>query len=480
MRISPSGRGPRPDDSQLDGPSDRPSNGTLDGPIIRPSNGTLDGPIDRPSNGTLGPGDGDRGDGKAESKGIHAEFLKMKAYYLKYEYREQDVIWGVSMILICILLIAICMSLNMHVFRFYRKKFKQDVVSLLYSLLSLADILVATGSFVTVICLVLYLTLDLEAKDMDFVDPSVKYLCYISFFISSIAIRISIFLNALLSIVRTIMIKNPFYETSKRGICLAVAFVTLFWTITAAAEVYTQDYINIEAHWTTFETEISEGSDLGSEEEYLKNRKQYLYLWYYIYTSAAGFYCTLEFLGSSLPWSVGFYNVKGDVDGDDLKQSYSENFALYGMFLIAFVIPCLIAIVCLIIKAVILSKPSVGGTQNNNKVVTNTIMMLTLVFVICNTINIIVISLAMFYGDWFELDETGIKKDDDVIRRFYRTMFAVQQVLPLLNSTLSPMILIWRGTALRKSFVETFHKVLPSRRGGTNTIASSVTTKATV
>ena len=86
----------------------------------------------------------------------------MKAYYLKYEYREQDVIWGVSMILICILLIAICMSLNMHVFRFYRKKFKQDVVALLYSLLSLADILVATGSFVTVICLVLYLTLDLE------------------------------------------------------------------------------------------------------------------------------------------------------------------------------------------------------------------------------------------------------------------------------------------------------------------------------
>ena len=46
-----------------------------------------------------------------------------------------------------------------------------------------------------------------------------------------------------------------------------------------------------------------------------------------------------------------------------------------------------------------------------------------------------------------------ITKDDDVIMRFYRAMFTVQQVLPLLNSTLSPMILIWRGAALKGRFV---------------------------
>ena len=125
--------------------------------------------------------------------------------------------------------------------------------------------------------------------------------------------------------------------------------------------------------------------------------------------------------------------------------------------------------------------------------------MLTLVFVICNTINIFIISIAMFYPDYFnggstkatakqDVNDINMKPpklrkkfddpvismknksasgsktsiitetDDDVIIRFYRTMFAVQQVLPLLNSTVSPMILIWRGSALKNFFKSMFSK----------------------
>jgi uncharacterized membrane protein len=273
------------------------------------------------------------------------------------------------------------------------------------------------------------------------------------------------------------MIRNPFSDINKKGICSALGVITLFWVLMSAGEVYTQKEINIEFHWTKYEEEREKGT--MSAEEDAKNRKQYLYLWYYIYTSVAGFYHIAEFLGDRIPWSVGLYPSQGK----DATKTISESVALYGLFLIGFVIPCLVAIACLIVKAITLRKPSVGGTaaEKRNSRVTNTIIMLTLVFVICNTINIVIISVAMWYPDWFlrvtssssdtsekpaeaplagsEVPKEGKKSpivttkgvtDDDVIIRFYRSMFAVQQILPLLNSTLSPIILVLRGSEIRR------------------------------
>ena len=191
---------------------------------------------------------------KYTGAGLNAEFLNMHAYYLKYEYREKDMTWGISMIILCSLLILICLVLNTTVFVFYKKKAKEDVVSLLYSMLSSVDILVALGGCLTVICLILYLSMDLKTKEMDFVSPSIQYLCYFSFFIASVAIRISIFLNAMLSIVRTMMIRNPFSEPNKRGVCIAIGVMSSFWIIMTAGEIYTQEKINIGEHWKRFET----------------------------------------------------------------------------------------------------------------------------------------------------------------------------------------------------------------------------------
>ena len=87
---------------------------------------------------------------------------------------------------------------------------------------------------------------------------------------------------------------------------------------------------------------------------------------------------------------------------------------------------------------------------------------------ICNALNIVIISIAMF-KDWFLGSSSNVLKnpltgsyvmlDDGAIIRFYRTMFAVQQILPLLNSTLSPMILVWRGSALRQKIEEVYNRV---------------------
>ena len=402
-----------------------------------------------------------------DTKGINAQFLSMTAYYLKWEYREKDMAWGISMILLCTVLIIICLFLNITVFKFYGEKAKDDVVSLIYSLLSFADILVASGASITVICLIQYLAINMEEKDADFVHPSVEYFSFSSFLISSIAVRISIFLNAMLSIVRTIMIKDPFSQPSKIGICITVGLMTFLWTFLTAGEIYTINVIGIEDHWTRY----TNSTPCDPLKEDAKNRKQYLYLWYFIYTSATGYNFIIESLGDKLTWSVGLY-FPGSGDSKSL-QDICERASLYGTFCVAFVIPCIVSIFCLVIQSAYLRKPSVGGSENNNKKVTNTIMMLTLVFVVCNAVNIIIISIAMFHESWFmDEDSKGVASDENIIG-FYRAMFAVLQLLPLINSTLSPVVLIWRGTALKEYIKDIFgggrKQVSPQRKSATKT-----------
>ena len=425
-----------------------------------------------PPNDNPGPGDNDKG---TYDEGVAAEFLKMEAYYLKWDYREKDMAWGISMILFCTLLIIICLTLNITVLKFYGKKAKDDVVSLIYSLLSFADIFVAVGASITVSCLIQYLALDMEKKDEKFVYPSFKYFSYISFLISSIAVRISIFLNALLSIVRTIMIRDPFSQPSKVGICIAVSLMTFLWTFLTVGEIYTVNLVGIEGHWSNY-TAGTPPEHLNPAED-AKNRKQYLYLWYFIYTSATGYNFIMESLGSKLPWSVGLYTI-GENDQMNTK-TICETASLYGTFCVAFLIPCIVSIVCLIIQSAYLSKPSVGGSENNNnKKVTNTIMMLTTVFVLCNALNIIIILIAMFDDAWFrekdaESGEEITVTTDEKIIGFYRSMFAVLQLLPLINSTLSPVVLIWRGSALKEYIKDIFgggrKQVSPQRKSVTKT-----------
>lgn len=412
-----------------------------------------------------------------KGRGISAEFMTFQAYYLKYDYREKDMAWGISMVIICCILIVLCFGLNTIVFRFYRKK-ASGVVSLMYTLLSFTDIVVAFGNSLTITCLILYLSLDMEFKEFDYVYPSVEYLCYFSFFISSIAIRVSIFLNATLTVVRTMMIGNPFSEPKKARVFISLGVIVFFWVIMTAGEVYTQKTINIELHWTEF---VAQTKKMRLREKQLEkmmmNRKQYLYMWYYIFTSVAGYYHIVEFLGDRLPWSVDLYTVGFKVDEVNKSMaSTTESAGAYIMFFLAFVIPTLIAIICLIAQAVFLKKSGVEGVENNNKKITKTIILLTVVFVICNTISIIYCSIAS-YTDYMlpstSNDTTSdvnpvhngkqrvtVIIDDEKIRAFYRSMFVFQQVLPLLNSTLSPMILIWRGSALRLYFKKTL-KILP-------------------
>ena len=117
------------------------------------------------------------------------------------------------MVVLCMLLTMLCFLLNGVVLEFYFKK-KEEVVCLIYSLLSLAgrrpyrtypapsqsyyflfnssppaDLVVGVGSCLTVTCLVVYLCTDTRDDTWDYVAPQMQYLCYLAFFVATLAIR---------------------------------------------------------------------------------------------------------------------------------------------------------------------------------------------------------------------------------------------------------------------------------------------------
>ena len=62
---------------------------------------------------------------------------------------------------------------------------------------------------------------------------------------------------------------------------------------------------------------------------YLDNRKQQLYLWYYIFTTLSGYYTIVELGGESLPFSLGIIPDKLVND----SYSFAKLFHLFQLFM---------------------------------------------------------------------------------------------------------------------------------------------------
>ena len=389
-------------------------------------------------------------DEEATSKpfeGIHAEFMEFYAYYMKYTYRLADQSWGISMVVVMIFLIIFCFLMNGLVFCFYKRKSKK-IVAFIYAVLSFTDMAVAFGSCFTVSTIILYLSIDLSNRQMNYVYQPLAILCHVSFFVSAFPTRMSIILNTILTVVRTIMILNPFREIHRMVVYISLGVVAAFWMFLINGELYTMEGM-INTQWDNFI-----GHSKAQTEESSMNRKQNLYMWYLIFTSLAGNHHMIHILGATLPSSVSLH-------GEDVEE-LAEKVCGYFMFTITFIIPSFVATACLVVQAVALRKSSIGRVKNRNGVVTITIIMLTVLLLVCNSTTVIFCTIA---GYTSVFAKKGLPvKDDQEIMTFYRLMFVFQQVLPLINSTLSPVILIWRGADLKdyskKTLVREKHKLV--------------------
>ena len=374
--------------------------------------------------------------------GFNIEFMDVVAYSLSYANRNSDLVWGVLVITISLVFIVCSITLNWFVFTFYLKKAGRDLVSMMYTLLSGCDIIVSLGGLLSVISLILYLSIDMEEEPRDKVYPAVSGFCISSFVISSISIRMSVALNALLSLVRTIMIKNPFAVIPKKGILILLSLIFIFWGLLIVGDVFALRDINIEIHWSKA-FEARDDNNVTYDESILSTPKQNLYFWYYIFNSLAGYYHIIEFLSTRLPWALNLWAPPSS------KIQIAELYLPYVMFVLAYFIATVVSLVCLVVQAVHLKKSQFSNEKN--KEVTITIVLLTIAFVICNIASIIYITIEVetFEHNYDENGDPIASKDTAKIQEFYRGMFVFQQMVPLLNSALSPMILIWRGSRLK-------------------------------
>lgn len=368
---------------------------------------------------------------REDLSGLKLEFMSFYGFSIGYDFRSRDLTFGILMICIFLVFITIGCFLNGVVVMFYKSKSKDDTVSLVYTMLACADIAVSIGSTITMITLILYLSIDMKEMSPNHVIWSMTSLAYASFVVSGFSIRISIILNVILSVIRTVMISNPFRQIQRKVVIAVLVALCVIWILLICTDVSRIRSNVIDKHWDkVFDKSNNLKAGVGDVTPGLlhKARKQYMFLWSLVYTATPGQTILLEILA-----------------GKGMSYSWRETAEIvipFTLFTITFIIPTIIAITCLVLQYTYLrrSRITTNSPSASTSEVTTTIVLLTTLFVVSNTITIIYTSV------------TAVKvrcELEDELMGFYRGMFVADHLVPLLNSAFSPMILIWRGRAIR-------------------------------
>lgn len=211
--------------------------------------------------------------------------------------------------------------------------------------------------------------------------------------------RVSVFYNILLAVVRTINLVRPFMKQKVRYVVIMAVLCPIFWTPLAAGQL-----------------------------NFFINDAKYDYMLFTPYLGAK--------------W-LGLVGLQLNI-------------------VIPFVLPSLIALVCLLVQAAVLRKSEVVEFHHNNRqrAITMTITLLTLLFFICNTT-----FALLFYVDMFTLFVTCLEPH-------YRFVIGcvMTGTLTFVNAAMNPIIMIYRGSRLR-TFVLNMrsHVLLENKRSNSST-----------
>ena len=297
-----------------------------------------------------------------------------------------------------ILLSIMAIILNIFVIRFYRKT-ELTVVSLLYTFIAVMDIICAVGTIYQYITLGLCVHADVGAgKPFD-----INTMIFL--FLMQVGYRCSVFGNLVLAVSRTIMIAKPFYEINKKAIKLVCIFNAVLLIVLYSFNVYAY---------------IDQRLDLDSRKLYFEIVLSFRFL--------IGFG-----LKDILPSQLEIYNL--------------EFLALFLPDILAFVIPVIIVIITCIVQIISIRRSSQCPiTSSNQRHVTITVLLMSTLFVVCNTpLSIYIASLV--FADSEEDDPT------DILNISFGT------ILPLLNGVLNPVIIISRSSDMKRKFKATIQRM---------------------
>ena len=296
--------------------------------------------------------------------------------------------------------------LNGIVIAYYRRSVRKTV-PFMYTTLSVTDTVTGVAAFLNGL---LFLILEYNPEPAS--RPPGNYLIVPTYFIFSITFRVSVLLNLIISIVRTINIILPFYRIRRSGICGAVVLYVL---VSAALSITL-------LHVRQFDFNKPSRNDL----------EDLLYK----------------------PSGYQIMAVEGNISVEEELRNITVFIAL------PFVLPSLITLVCMAIqiRAVLKPNPTRNSHNDNQKDITKTILMLTLLFFFCNTVYILY--PVMYYKKHILKNHAalGLSHTEQL-----RLQYCLGVLCPYINAAFNPAILIWRGKDIRRSLRSKISKVLPKQ-----------------
>ena len=305
---------------------------------------------------------------------------------------EIKIYWTTSIPSIPLSFMAII--LNIFVINFYRKN-ELTVVPLLYTFIASADILSALAAVHQFTALFLYLHNTLGKKGLN--DNAVVF-----YSVLQISYRCSVFFNLVLAVSRTVMIIRPFHRIRKFSVTLPCMLYPGPWIFLCGMNIH-----NSYGHYRTYY------DDIRSK----------------IFVIGHGFADSINLDSLSEPWLI----LTGLIE------------------MTAFIVPVIVIIVTCIIQVITLQRSSQFPTSSNQRHVTITVLLMSTLFVICNSalsLYFTVIGAFLLSGNEDTYAYNKIEEQNNMITAMLAT------VLPILNAALNPVIIISRSSGMRRQFSE--------------------------
>ena len=297
--------------------------------------------------------------------------------------KEDMILIGGNMVLVISAVVS-----NLIVLKYYRHQIKK-LIPFVYFSVALADLVTAVSCLLHPV--ILFLLLYFPSLEI-----SASLLIFVSFLVSSSSIRVGVFNNLVLSVVRSINIVQPFYQIKLRYLKCVTAIYPAIWVVLGSLDIY----------WIV---------DLGYM-SYPKAMFKHL-----IYRPMSGSGLATLLLGED--------------------ATYLQ-IIMFGMT-VPFLIPCLIVCVCLVFQIHYLNI-STAHLKQGSKIASKrpaiTIFQLTLLFIICN-LTATVVFISYYAPSGSQTRRTGAGDA--------RVMYLSSCVLHVFNATFSPLIMILRGRSLK-------------------------------
>ena len=274
-------------------------------------------------------------------------------------------------------------SLDSFVIAFYGKK-TETTSGLMYVVICVCDIFTGVGAILHSVIYIIIVT--------NYNWSCVSYLIIISYILTSFSFRASVFYNTMLAIVRSINIAEPFYRIKRKHLIGAVILYPILWAALVIHDVY------------------HAASELD--------------------------FCQQDSV-DYMTWNYMAFPLTGHTIMYDLGESDT---GYYILFIIPFVVPVVLTMVCVVYQCYTLLKPNpVRQTTANQRKVTKTIFQITILCFICNLAFIV----AFLY--FYNLDD--IDTEDDVLQL---VVYITSTMFPIINAGFNPVILICRGKTLQQ------------------------------